>query len=71
MVLSPTCASLPVLCAMSEEVWKAKEAPASGFEALILEKDVNGNQRHIYVPNYFELWLGHKHSIAWFKGAVT
>lgn len=46
------------------------EVTDRSFEASILEKDRNGNQRHSYVSKYYELWLGHKYSIVWFQGLL-
>lgn len=69
MTLSPTSASFPKLYAVNEEVLKQREGmPDRSFEALILDEDINRNQRHISASSYFELWLGHKYSIAWFQG---
>lgn len=55
------CCHQPLSQSVSNEqgsIEGMEESPDKSLEALILENDINGNQRHIYVSDVYELWLG-------------
>lgn len=64
------CLPPNAVCNEWGSIEEVEEVTDMSFEALILEKDRNGNQRHSYVSKYYELWLGRKYSIVWFQGLL-
>lgn len=64
------CLPLSAVCNEQGGLEEMEVAPDRSLEALILENGINGNQRHMYVFNYYELWLGHRYSVVWFQGLL-